>query len=153
MDTSEQNIEMCRKAKKIQEQWKHLPGDLVKPKHGPPYHVIDIRCKGNETFKVVKWAAGKFTTNDTIHDVIWLPRQDQLQDMLGEVQSFLYKLNNFRMFMDWNFVVDINSKTLTPPKLPKYHYHFSTMEQCWLAFIMKEKYNKVWNGTDWVVAE
>jgi hypothetical protein len=23
-------------------------------------------------------------------------------------------------------------------------------EQLWLAFVMKEKYNKVWNGEDWV---
>ena len=25
-----------------------------------------------------------------------------------------------------------------------------TQEQLWLAFIMKEKYNKVWNGEDWI---
>jgi len=25
-----------------------------------------------------------------------------------------------------------------------------SMEQLWLAFIMSEKYGKVWNGDDWV---
>jgi hypothetical protein len=30
--------------------------------------------------------------------------------------------------------------------LPK----FESMEQLWLAFVLKEKYGKVWSGTDWV---
>jgi len=24
------------------------------------------------------------------------------------------------------------------------------MEQLWLAFVMKEKHNKTWNGKDWI---
>ena len=27
---------------------------------------------------------------------------------------------------------------------------YETDEQLWLAFIMKEKYNKTWNGNDWI---
>jgi len=26
---------------------------------------------------------------------------------------------------------------------------FNSMEQLWLAFVMKEKFDKVWNGEDW----
>ena len=26
----------------------------------------------------------------------------------------------------------------------------SSMEQLWLAFVMKSKYNKTWNGEDWI---
>jgi hypothetical protein len=29
-------------------------------------------------------------------------------------------------------------------------YDEASPEQLWLAFVMKEKYNKVWNGEDWV---
>jgi len=29
------------------------------------------------------------------------------------------------------------------------HRHDS-MEQLWLAFVMKEKYNKIWNGENWI---
>lgn len=29
----------------------------------------------------------------------------------------------------------------------------NTWEQYWLAFVMKEKYNKTWNGEEWVKAE
>ena len=25
-----------------------------------------------------------------------------------------------------------------------------SMEQLWLAFVMKENYNKVWSGNDWI---
>jgi len=33
---------------------------------------------------------------------------------------------------------------------PNGHLHiFNTGEQLWLAFVMKEKYDKVWNGDDW----
>ena len=28
--------------------------------------------------------------------------------------------------------------------------HMTSMEQLWLAFVMQEKYNKTWNGKDWV---
>ncbi len=27
---------------------------------------------------------------------------------------------------------------------------FTSMEQLWLAFVMKEKYNKVWDGEEWI---
>ena len=30
---------------------------------------------------------------------------------------------------------------------------FSSMEQLWLAFYMKEKYNKVWDGENWKTLE
>lgn len=33
---------------------------------------------------------------------------------------------------------------------PNGHLHiFTTWEQLWLAFTMKERFNKVWNGEDW----
>ncbi len=27
--------------------------------------------------------------------------------------------------------------------------HLATMEQLWLAFVMKEKYQKIWDGKEW----
>ena len=32
----------------------------------------------------------------------------------------------------------------------KYFLQFSSFEQLWLVFVMKEKYGKTWNGQDWV---
>ena len=72
---------------------------------------------------------------------IWLPRQDQLQAML--ITEHPMGIPNASM----------------PRRLIKYMadwydnypeaYWFTSMEQLWLAIVMKEKYNKVWNGDEW----
>ena len=63
--------------------------------------------------------------------VIW--HQDQLQEMiwqgLDEYEYWIKKLYDF--ILDLPFIL-------------------MSMEQLWLAFVMKEKYNKVWDRKDWV---
>ena len=62
---------------------------------------------------------------------VWLPRQDQLQEMVDG--GFAHQ--TLERFYQW--------------------YHsgiskcLSSMEQLWLAFVMKEKYNKTWDGETW----
>ena len=65
--------------------------------------------------------------------IIWLPRQDQLQEMFIHDQQFKYlelitimKFNGF-IFQDNNYL------------------HYKTLEQIWLLFVMYNKYNKTWN--------
>ena len=68
---------------------------------------------------------------------IWLPRQDQLQEMvfqLGEPPTAYIVL--LREFMQRN---------------SPYYVMFASMEQLWLAFVMKEKFNKTWDGEKWLV--
>ncbi len=65
----------------------------------------------------------------------WLPRQDQLQTMVGDYDYCLSLIHNFQC-PEYNF----------PYVLPT----VTSMEQLWLAFLYAEKFNKVWNGTDWV---
>jgi hypothetical protein len=67
---------------------------------------------------------------------IWLPRQDQLQEMLDSDLPFI--LVDFYYF--------------ARDDVPAISVEFTTMEQLWLAFVMKEKYNKVWSGTEWVTS-
>jgi len=62
---------------------------------------------------------------------IWLPRQDQLQEM---VKYQFYSL----LELCWGFAQSKNG------------WGFDSMEQLWLAFVMKEKYGKVWVKDDWV---
>lgn len=66
---------------------------------------------------------------------IWLPRQDQLQEMLSIKD------------------VPLQSVAWVGYLLCLLQYDFArwttSMEQLWLAFVMKEKYNKVWNGDNW----
>ena len=76
----------------------------------------------------------------------WFPlwEQDQLQQILNEhfqiPQPDTYAL--FTFFQ--SFIEDIYVEKSYPCERLK------TWEQLWLAFVMKEKFNKTWNGEDWV---
>ncbi len=69
-----------------------------------------------------------------LHCGLWLPRQDQLQAM---VINFGHGQQNSGMLVGLSIFS------------AEYGYDNSSMEQLWLAFIMKEKYGKVWNGEEW----
>ena len=66
-----------------------------------------------------------------------LRTQDQLQEMLGGWGAA--KLAE--VFGEWAKNYRITQETYPSS---------ASMEQLWLAFVMKEKYNKVWNGENWV---
>ena len=68
---------------------------------------------------------------------LWLPRQDQLQEMIGGMDKCLELVY---WWQEASKVGDYHGY---------YHDSFDSMEQLWLAFVMKEKYNKVWNGEEW----
>ena len=68
-------------------------------------------------------------------ECIWLPRQDQLQEMVIP-----------EPFRDWRNVLSFFDDFIDWDNLDEY----GSMEQLWLAFVMKEKYNKVWDGEKWV---
>ena len=66
-----------------------------------------------------------------------LERQDQLQAMV-EVEEYPYTL--VEKFWVW-FSAHNNSDE---------DIEYESMEQLWMSFVMKELYNKTWNGEDWV---
>lgn len=86
---------------------------------------------------------------------IWLPRQDQLQEMLNWKHQPRAMLRNMA-----NFVNDGHCLSLCEEKhgeFKAYGKRISTLhmknwspEQLWLAFVMYEKYKKQWNGKEWV---
>ncbi len=113
MDNSEEYIEQCEKAKEIQKEWTPKENDTVFGGKQCRAILYDIP---NEMKKRL---------------LIWLPRQDQLQEMLWTVTAtdiyhWLRKVTEFQM-----------------------RNSCQSMEQLWLAFVMKEKYNKTWDGKEW----
>ncbi len=70
---------------------------------------------------------------------IWLPTQSQLQKMLGDFRKTL------------GILVYLEQSGLSAFKPSGADYHIESWEQLWLAFVMKEKFNKVWNGEEWDV--
>ena len=63
------------------------------------------------------------------------PMQGELQDMLGDYDKCLDRLEEY-------FGMGINRGL-------EYYFQFTSFEQLWLAFVMKDKYNKVWRDGEW----
>lgn len=67
-----------------------------------------------------------------------LERQDQLQEMVIDKS-----ISGMGLCYDmWKFIESTKGRSW----LLGY-----SMEQLWLAFVMKEKYNKVWDGEKWLI--
>ena len=75
--------------------------------------------------------------------------QDQLQEMVRE-GGIPQKGRLVYRFYGWlqSLVVeedDPNDNYFSNPNLK-----YESLEQLWLAFVMKEKYNKTWDGESWI---
>ena len=130
MDTSKEYIKMCEKAKEVQKEWK-TPGDN------------DCYIYTDEPIKVWFFPSdlrGRVSIGEW--KLIWIPRQDQLQEMvIGESNDFIGLLS--KAFCWTKEYKTINNIAVY------YTSKFNSMEQLWLAFVMEEKYNKIWNGKKW----
>jgi len=115
MDKSQEYILMCEKAKEIQHQ----------------YFKTDKICHNEKNY----YERGFPFPDDKSYNLIWLPRQDQLQEMINEVNY--HKVWNFYEFV----MDDIGSESK------------KSMEQLWLAYVMRHKYNKIWSEKDWIKKE
>ena len=139
MDTSEQYIRMCEKATEIQEQIPdatHVTWLATIPITG--FHLENVFASSSDM---------------VIDKFIWLPRQGQLQKMLLTTErDFIELLADFY----WHWAAYKTDETypwrslVHPEDMIRIRKDFTSMEQLCLAFAMKEKYSKVWNGKDWV---
>jgi len=125
MDTSETYIKMRKKAVF------DLPHKI--PSNAYPQHYwgdVFIDSRGN---LFIKWLDG------------WvdLPRQDQLQEMIFPDPQDSINIQANRITNQFA-LEDYNQSGCTAT------YYFTTWEQLWLAFVMKERYSKIWNGEEWI---
>ncbi len=133
MDRTETYIKMCGKAEEIQElrrEEKHH--DTGKWLNGDFYgSVLDARVfvvsRGNDA-----WADEPYYIHHP-SEAIWLPRQDQLQEMVKmPIANLLFCIQRHYQ------------EEMRVPNLP------TSMEQLWLAFVEKDKYNKQWSNGEWL---
>jgi len=139
MDKSETYIKMCEKAEEIQESWKPKEGDWC----------IDM----GDLWILMPNAEHKICTvtpayvemvkeNDT-----WLPSQDDLQKMVigkGILSGdWLDVLEHF--VMDEGGLFDF----FDAHRVDETYNYVKSMEQLWLSFVMKKRYNKVWSNNEW----
>jgi len=138
---SEQYISMCN-CPDIQGQWVPKAGDhyVLGCKKDKTPAILILGCHWEECrgcqYEVTNWK----------DECVWLPRQDQLQEMaynaktLGtEVHLAKSAIGKHGAMFWWathNMYYALQFK--------------NSMEQLWLAYVMYEKYNKKWNGKEWV---
>ena len=126
MDKSFQYIKMCENAKVIQKQWKPEFGDfLVSMSLGLTsacQPIVSDLEKKKSYLKKIK--------------AVWLPRQDQLQEMVIEKYA-----------APWDLAIAF-SNVLMEDKV-SYFDNFDSMEKLWFAFVMLEKYKKRWKDEAW----
>lgn len=149
MDTSETYIKMCEKAVEIQGLWQPSDWDNVWCKQEAEVVVLSGYCTDGGYYghhtpgKQLDYYTGSCDdlSQDNFKDFhIWLPRQDQLQEM---IHDYKYKLGRFSgshgLIRDFAFWVEEVSN------LP-----CASMEQLWLAFLMHDPYRKKWTREDWI---
>jgi hypothetical protein len=125
MDTSKEYIGMCAKATEVQKFFKHGDGSYIHNPSGEIQNILYLKLPdGGE------WANPHH--GNLADGFIWLPRQDQLQEIMGFVacKGSVQRLSRF--FIEQS-------------------PHVHSMEQLWLAFVMKTLYQKTWDGKEWMV--
>ncbi len=129
MDTSETYIKMLRSA------WPDLKDNvpiqaMLFSRRQRMLYVLDN--------KIVTYREHRNTSN--VDRAIPLLEQDQLQEMVGLWVNNRFGvakiLNKFQYFWRKNLSSDLV-------------WNLHSMEQLWLAFVMKEKYSKTWDGEKW----
>jgi hypothetical protein len=125
MDCSDQYVRMCRQAEEIQELWSPADGDVF----------ADELCHVSIVNSPILEHLGKSIKEGKRKDYVWLPRQDQLQELV----LLMYERNCYWMFEECY-------KHLQLPHPTK----LESMEQVWLSFVMKERSGKTWNGENWI---
>ena len=147
MDTTEQYIKMCD-CPEIQDRWEPYEGDYCfKGKSG------GLRCDEYlEVFgsdDLANFSSVRIC-NEIRDSSIWLPRQDQLQEMLAKAEllneigrpTTKYKSPAGKVYGINRFVWGGKSGDASDD--------CGSMEQLWLALVMHELHKKIWDGEKWV---
>ena len=149
MDTSETYIKMCEEAKEVKKEcemgdWIASATQCLRNKKSKRnVRVVEYLEEKRGMIIVHSRESCKTMDASYLPDVVWLPRQDQLQEIIAppySSQHSIYGLpHTFARFVEFS-----------DGQASDYIQQFHSMEQLWLAFVMKERWNKTWNGNDWV---
>lgn len=153
MDTSKEYIKMCEQAVEIQKG-----SDFTKAEQGDWFIPAVFLCKNGKPDKKKKryydfdyLLVAQYEAEDIEASVdyslqaeeylIWLPRQDQLQVMVGDKEWYLEHDLTGSGANDYPYSVHTKPDGV-------YHYGDSP-EEALLKYVMSEKFNKTWNSEEW----
>ena len=134
MDTTEKYIEMC-KAKEIQERWRPADGD---------FYVYSVVVRYPHVYTEGSRLSTELMNKD---NWIWLPRQDQLQDIISSNVTIGYMIVGLDAFCDPERYCGYGDPPCRDCRNmgERRRLTYDTMCQWWLAFVMYEKFDKEWN--------
>jgi len=146
MDTSKEYVLMCEKAEELQNLWKPAAWDYcycyANDFEGTPGVIV---LSGYETDMGIYGHSLNFKKYECKAKHIWLPKQDQLQEMMvKDVEFNVYEI--YSEIDDW-------LSEITGDSYAYIHYDkipYSSKEQILLAFVMNETFNKQWNDAEWI---
>ncbi len=130
MDTTPKYILMCEKAEEVQ---KGASWSGYKKEFFTHLGLIWIDCNGEWWAKEGEVRFG--------YDWVWLPRQDQLQEMiLGPVPVV-------KDYYDLNILFALYTERAMV------HQRLQSYEQLWLTFVMRERYQRRWDEKkeEWIL--
>lgn len=145
MDTSKEYIDMCRKAVELQDLWEPMEGDFILNTSATPLppskRFIYVNYLQQPFCNSPHW---ELITTMPHPFLIWLPRQDQLQNI---IQDFVLEVPNIKagvcywsnQFLELNEFLNIPIDG-EPPE---------SWEQVWLSFAMYKLFNKTWENGAW----
>ena len=125
-------VEVCRKAIEVQRLWKPKVGDWFVTPAGKvelfdkSFYIKENFISDYDIIENELWERKK---------IYWLPRQDQLQDMVKSEYECDYDMN-----LDFT---EFTTNLYTHEQIG------ASMEQLWLAFVMHELHSKQWDGKQW----
>lgn len=130
MDTSEKYVRMCEEAEEIQRKAKLIDNFWFHGRWGVGVGTYWQPCLGcdYEMEKAFYFDGYGIKLSEKLGDMVWLPRQDQLQEMI-----------------DFDLVDRDSLLGLADFGGNFFHTDDSiSWEQFWLAFVMQEEFNKIW---------
>ena len=134
---------MCEKAAEIQSLRVRLENSF-KGKHN--WINGDYSYYNSEVSPYCVQCDEEFGPWSTMKDWIFLPRQDQLQDMIGDSEPEKL-INGFISFV----LHSPEGSSFESCWIMDCYEKYTSLEQLWLVYVMMTKYNKTWEGHKWIV--
>ena len=133
-----QEIDMFSKATEIQEMWQPEVGDTVYDLLGDGVEVVTSTFIRDGMLCII---AADYKYIATSKRICWVSSQEQLQYIsFGEYNAGQFVEATIRgMWAWWVDCMHIRKEC-----------SITSMQQMWLCFVMHYKFNKVWDGADWV---
>jgi len=138
MDTTELYITMCEKSPEIQGLRPRDDNEFIPDCYFGLF--IFERTKKRENFHLFCVSDDRVVQEQSI----WLPRQDELQKMMKYLKLNLHL--EYAVDSVWLLYNETRQNFRN-----EYYESFRSMEQLWLAFVMRKKYHQVWDNDkkDW----